>query len=568
MAEIRINATGGLKLYDADDSHYAQIVAGTITSNVDAITLGHNIATFNAAITAGGILKTDDTTEATSTTDGSLQTDGGLSVAKDTVIGDDLKLLSDASVLSFGANSEITLTHVHDTGLLLQDSGGTPTLQLHDSNESIASDGSKVIITSGGTAFSLPTSDGSNGQALITNGSAVLSFGSAGASTIGALTDVTMDATNFTDALLIQTSSDGSAPTTGTLSSATGNIGIGKSTFTALTSGVHNIGIGWNSLPAVTSGARNVCVGKQTGEDLTDALRNTLVGNEAGANITTGDDNIGIGAGSIDGFDTENNNIGIGYNALGGPVAGGEGNVAVGNSAGDALTSGDDNVFVGQSAGGATTTGQKSVCIGGGAGSANQTTGYNVCIGYDTGNAITGGYNNVVIGYDSDISAVGGTNQVVIGANNAQGYGNDYIVFGKVNQRTYIQSGGTSWSADSDRRIKRNIKDWDALGLSFIKNLNPVSFQWKPNNEIPKELEANYSEENSKDLDVVKHGFIAQEVREALDTAGVDKMNDLWSVDQFGCQGVSTGEMVLPLIIAVKELSAKVDELEKKLENK
>ena len=55
MAEIRVNATGGLKLYDADDSHYAQIVAGTITSNVDAITLGHNIATFNAAVTAGGV---------------------------------------------------------------------------------------------------------------------------------------------------------------------------------------------------------------------------------------------------------------------------------------------------------------------------------------------------------------------------------------------------------------------------------------------------------------------------------------------------------------------------------
>mgnify|MGYP003119101081 CR=1 FL=1 len=32
MAEIRINATGGLKLYDADNSHYAQILAGTITS--------------------------------------------------------------------------------------------------------------------------------------------------------------------------------------------------------------------------------------------------------------------------------------------------------------------------------------------------------------------------------------------------------------------------------------------------------------------------------------------------------------------------------------------------------
>ena len=61
---------------------------------------------------------TDDTTEATSTTDGSLQTDGGLSVAKDVVIGDDLKLLSDSSVIHFGADSEVTLTHVADTGLV------------------------------------------------------------------------------------------------------------------------------------------------------------------------------------------------------------------------------------------------------------------------------------------------------------------------------------------------------------------------------------------------------------------------------------------------------------------
>ena len=92
----------------------------------------------------------------------------------------DFKVLTDGSAIAFGANNEIELTHVHNTGLLLTDSGGTPTLQLHDSNESIASDGSKVIITSGGTAFSLPTSDGSSGQFLKTNGSAVLSFASAG----------------------------------------------------------------------------------------------------------------------------------------------------------------------------------------------------------------------------------------------------------------------------------------------------------------------------------------------------------------------------------------------------
>ena len=98
----------------------------------------------------------------------------------------DFKVLTDGSAIAFGANNEIELTHVHNTGLLLTDSGGTPTLQLHDSNESIASDGSKVIITSGGTAFSLPTSDGSNGQFLKTNGSAVLSFASAGSTAFNA----------------------------------------------------------------------------------------------------------------------------------------------------------------------------------------------------------------------------------------------------------------------------------------------------------------------------------------------------------------------------------------------
>ncbi len=57
--------------------------------------------TTTGLVTAGGRLITDDATEATSTTDGALQTDGGLSVVKDAVFGDDVKLLSDSSVLSF-----------------------------------------------------------------------------------------------------------------------------------------------------------------------------------------------------------------------------------------------------------------------------------------------------------------------------------------------------------------------------------------------------------------------------------------------------------------------------------
>ena len=75
-----------------------------------------------------------------------------------------------------GLDSEIKITHVHNTGILLTDSGGSPTLQLHDSNESVSSDGSKLILTSNGVAFSLPTADGTSSQVLQTNGSGTLSF--------------------------------------------------------------------------------------------------------------------------------------------------------------------------------------------------------------------------------------------------------------------------------------------------------------------------------------------------------------------------------------------------------
>ena len=77
-------------------------VSGTI---VGASTLSATTGTFS------GVLKTDNTTNATSTTDGSLQTDGGLSVALDAVIGDDLFLLSDSAVLNIGADSDLKITH-------------------------------------------------------------------------------------------------------------------------------------------------------------------------------------------------------------------------------------------------------------------------------------------------------------------------------------------------------------------------------------------------------------------------------------------------------------------------
>jgi len=120
-----------IKIAGADDF---QFTANTFTAQSGSTIAAQALTA--TTVTASGIVKTDDTTEATSTTDGSLQTDGGLSVAKDAVIGDDLKLLSDSAVLSFGADSDTTLTHTDGTGLTLN---STNKLLFRDSALSISS---------------------------------------------------------------------------------------------------------------------------------------------------------------------------------------------------------------------------------------------------------------------------------------------------------------------------------------------------------------------------------------------------------------------------------------------
>ena len=106
----------------------------------------------------------------------------------------------------------------------------------------------------------------------------------------------------------------------------------------------------------------------------------------------------------------------------------------------------------------------------------------------------------------------------------------------------------------------------DTLGLSFINDLRTVTHRWKPSNEIPEEFD-DYNEENQKDTEVVMHGFIAQEVKAALDTAGIDTFSG-WSENDDGMQNVSREMFVIPLVKAIQELSAKVEVLEDKLNKK
>ena len=144
----------------------AATVTGAAQTNITSVGTLTTLTVDNVIINGTTIGHTSDTDAITIGSDG------------DVTLTQDLELQHDGAILSFGANDEIALTHVHDTGLLLTDSGGTPTLQLHDSNESVSSDGTNLIFTSGGTAFKMPIADGNAGDVLKTDGSGTLTFAS------------------------------------------------------------------------------------------------------------------------------------------------------------------------------------------------------------------------------------------------------------------------------------------------------------------------------------------------------------------------------------------------------
>ena len=441
---------------------------------------------------------------------------------------DSVKLKDGGIVISDAAN----IGSASDTDALAISSGGVVTF----SQNPVFPDGGVAIADldiDGGTDIGAAIvdadlfiiDDGAGGTNRKVTASRLKTY--AGTSSIGDITDVSMDITNFADGLLIQTDSDGSAPGTGTLSSATGNIGIGKDVFAALTQGDYNVGIGYNVLDALTTGSNNIAMGEAA-----------LGGN------TTGASNVAIGGGALNAPDTESNNLAIGKDALGGAVAGAEQNVMVGGYAGDAITSGDANCSVGYVSGGAITTGAS-----------------NTSVGTSTLHNLTTGNYNVGIGNTIAVSAVDQEYGIGLGVSITVA-ANDFS-FGKAsNVVTNDFDADANWSRSSDVRKKREIYDQE-LGLDFINDLRTVRFQWKPSNEFPKEWN-DYSEENNMDTDIIMHGFIAQEVKEALDkhASDNDKKFSGWKEGDDGMQHTSREMFVIPLIKAMQELSAQVATLQ------
>ena len=315
-----------------------------------------------------------------------------------------------------------------------------------------------------------------------------------------------------------------------------------------------NTAVGYQALMDSTGGASNTAVGQVAGENCT-GDNNVFLGAYAGFNNNEQDNNVYVGSNSGANLDDGGNNTAIGKGSMQGPVASNDAanNVAVGYNALNAITDGTTNVAVGSSAGLAITSATNCVLLG------NQ-----------AGDTLTTGANNTFLGFHTEASAVDVTYEIIIGAgvdssNAFAGAGTETVKIGRTSDFITCDFGeNATWSHSSDIRIKKDIEDSE-LGLSFINDLRPVIYKKKSPSEYPKEFDGyDANETERKNPDRKHYGFIAQEVKEAMDKAGHSEF-PVWSEGKDGMQELGEAELITPLIKAVQELSAKVEELEAKL---
>lgn len=219
-------------------------------------------------------------------------------------------------------------------------------------------------------------------------------------------------------------------------------------------------------------------------------------------------------------------------------------------------TTGVNTTAIGYQALYSNTTGTNNTIIGAGAGYAITSTNH-VAIGRNANTASTNGDRCTVIGSAANPSASSTDAEIVIGYG-VTGQADSYITMGSNLGKIYnAYKTNATWTQTSDGRLKKNIQP-DTLGLSFVCRLNPVTYQWKPSNEIDKNLPY-YNETNERDTETVMHGFVAQEVKAALDAEGCSTFNGWDAGNHEGIQAISREMFISPLVKAIQELKVLVD---------
>ena len=322
---------------------------------------------------------------------------------------------------------------------------------------------------------------------------------------------------------------------------ADNNTALGDLTLTSNTSGAQNVAVGKQALFSNTTASYNTAIGYQAGYYSSTNGQNTFIGNGSGANTTSGAYNVAIGANSL-------------Y------AAAGSNNVAVGYQAGYNATS-TYNTFVGPFSGFYITSGAKNTVIGnynGNQGSLDIRTASNYIVLSDgDGNPrlIVDGNGNVGIntpspstysGYLVSLNASAGYPAASFVQSTAAGGQNVWFYAGSTKVGTITTtSSATAYNTSSDYRLKENVKPM-TTGLATVGALKPVTYDWIVDKSAGE-------------------GFIAHELQ-AIIPAAVSGEKD--AVDEDGKiipQGVDYSKLVVHLVAAIQELTAKVTALEAKV---
>ena len=265
-------------------------------------------------------------------------------------------------------------------------------------------------------------------------------------------------------------------------------------------------------------------------------------------------------------------------------------NTALGNTALTSNTTGNYNTMIGSSAGAFNSTGINNTGVGYGAGYINQTGSNNTSVGHialfdndGTGNSAFGagglkriktGSNNIAVGYLAGQYAISGSsNNTFIGYQSGPTSSvvvNDELYIGNSGEASLIRgnfanaalrvngtmhvkdglvvSGSITATGDvvaystSDKRHKNNIV-LISDALSKVTKLNGVTWEW--NDDV-----------DAATKQTPKTGLIAQEVQEVLPEVVKEREDGFLALDYSKMMGL--------MVEAIKELSAKVKELENK----
>jgi hypothetical protein len=340
------------------------------------------------------------------------------------------------------------------------------------------------------------------------------------------------------------------------------NAAFGYEAMYFTTSGAGNAAFGAGALRNNTTGSANVAIGCEDGvgnwsgtlQANTTGTRNVAVGANCLIANTTGGQNIAIGYQVLNGTTTGGSNIGIGCpgGQLGsGPLqvnTTGASNIAIGNETLASSTTANNNIAIGNNALYRSTTAAQNVAIGISALNAVTTGGdYNTAVGYQAGGNITTAYNGIYIGYNTNAGSTTGGYEIVIGGG-ATGKGTTSGFVNPGGGGVYQGNNSSSWSTTSDQRLKKNIVD-NNVGLEKITQIQVRNFEYRVAEEVT-ELPTHAVIPRVG----VQLGVIAQELQAVLPECVKQESTGVLSVD--------TDNLTWYLINAVKELTARVKQLE------